>query len=137
MRAVDQCAGGRRYTLIDPATDATDATASTPRAGGQTARSAPSARASIEVHRRRACWRPACPAAARACGLPGVWAACRARGAGAALVRCMSVIRAGPIAQNSDFVQTVPQKMDVLGVKCQKMLQIAGVYGCTHPINHR
>ena len=37
MRAVDQCAGGRRYTLIGPATDATDATASTPRAGGQTA----------------------------------------------------------------------------------------------------
>lgn len=72
MRAVDQCAGGRRYTLIGPATDATDATASTPRAGGQTARSAPSAQASMADARRRACWRPACPSAARACGRAGL-----------------------------------------------------------------
>lgn len=90
MRAVDQCAGGRRYTLIGPATDATDATASTPRAGGQTAPQLPRLKRQWLAHRRRACWRPACPAAARACGLPGDWAACRARGAGAALVRCMS-----------------------------------------------
>lgn len=110
MRAVDQCAGGRRYTLIGPATDATDATASTPRAGGQTARSAPSARASMADARRRACWRPACPSAARACGLPGAWAACRARGAGAALVRCYIHPRAGPIKQNSDFVQLCAKK---------------------------
>ena len=96
MRAVDQCAGGRRDTLIGPATDATDATASTPRAGGQTAPQLPRLKRQWLAHRRRACWRPACPAAARACGLPGDWAACRSRGAGAALVRCMSVTpRAG------------------------------------------
>ena len=90
MRAVDQCAGGRRYTLIGPATDATDATASTPRAGGQTAPQLPPLERQCLTARRRACWRPACPAAGRAYGLPGDWPACLARGAGAALVRCMS-----------------------------------------------
>lgn len=68
MRAVDQCAGGRRYTLIGPATDATDATASTPRAGGQTAPQLPRLKRQWLAHRRRACWRPACPSAARASG---------------------------------------------------------------------
>lgn len=136
MRAVDQCAGGRRYTLIGPATDATDATASTPRAGGQTAPQLPRLKRQWLAHRRRACWRPACPAAGRAYGLPGDWPACRARGAGAALVRCYIHPRAGPIKQNSDFVQVVPRNVNVLGAKRPKMLHIWGVYGCTHPINH-
>lgn len=77
MRAVDQCAGGRRYTLIGPATDATDATASTPRAGGQTALSAPSAQASIGVQasgllapRVPGC-RPRLRASGRLGGVPG------------------------------------------------------------------
>ena len=91
MWAVDRCAGGRRYTLIGPATDATDATASTPRAGGQTARSAPSAQASMAgtqtsglLAPRVPVCRPRLRASGRLGGVPGArgW-----RGPGALHVR--------------------------------------------------
>ena len=77
MRAVDQCAGGRRYTLIGPATDATDATASTPRAGGQTARSAPSAQASMDGAQASGLLAPRVPGCRRAgrAGLARPWCA--------------------------------------------------------------
>ena len=105
MRAVDQCAGGRRYTLIGPATDATDATASTPRAGGQTAPQLP--------RLKRQWLMPGVgPAGAPRARLPAAPTGCRATGrrAGrAGLARpwcaaCPPSLERAPIEQNSDFV---------------------------------